>query len=97
MGVKFGREYKDIMMDLTQAIGKVNGVYDLFEMTSEEWSGLDAEQQQECLKTLADDLFYGLGSESSLQMGEGAIQHDANNHIIKVHDGNKLISVVHLV
>jgi hypothetical protein len=97
VGVKFGREYTDIVADLVQALGKVNGVCDFFEMTQEEWAELNAEQQQECLKTLADDLFYGLGSESSLEIGEGVIQHDASNHILKVHDGDNLVSVIYLV
>lgn len=97
MGIKFGKEYTDIIEDLKQAIGKIKGFYDFFEMTGEDWSELDADQQQDCLKTLADDIFYGLGSETSIQIGRGAVQHDPANHIIKVRDGDNLVSVIYLV
>jgi hypothetical protein len=97
MGLKFGREYPDIMNDLAHAIGQLGGFYDVLEMAEEDWNELDSEQQQECLKTLADDIFYGLGSDPSIHIGAGVVRYDKDNHIIKVHNGDNLISVIYLV
>lgn len=97
MGIKFGREYSDIIKDLTRAIGQVDEFYDVLEMAQEDWNELDSEQQQECLKTLTDDIFYGLGSDPSMHVGAGVVRYDPDNHIIKVHNGDNLISIIYLV
>ncbi|MEW9699287.1 hypothetical protein [Paenibacillus sp. SI8] len=97
MGIKFGREYKDIVADFMRGIALVDGFYDLFEMTEEEWQELSTEEQEECLRTLADDIFYGLGSAPVMEVGIGSVRHDPNNHVLKVHDGEKVVSVIYLV
>ncbi|UJF33592.1 hypothetical protein [Paenibacillus hexagrammi] len=97
MGIKYGREYKDIVNDFMRGIALVDGCYDLFEMSEEEWLELEPEEQEECLRTLADDIFYGLGSTPVMQVGIGSVRHDPDNHVIKVHDGEKLVSVIYLV
>ncbi|MNH95171.1 hypothetical protein D3C73_478060 [compost metagenome] len=97
MGIKFGREYEDIIVDLKQALTMVDGFYDLFEMTLEDWSELDDEQQKECLQTLADDIFYGLGSDPEMNIGSGLLRHDPSRHVIQVHNGDNLVSVIYLV
>lgn len=97
MGIKYGREYKDIVTDFMRGIALVDGYYDLFEMSEEEWQELSAEEQEECLRTLADDIFYGLGSSPVMQVGVGTVRYDSANHVLKVHDGEKLVSVIYLV
>ncbi|OAS15533.1 hypothetical protein [Paenibacillus oryzisoli] len=97
MGIKFGREYKDIVTDFVRGIEMVNGFYELLEMSAEDWQELDESEQEECLRTLADDIFYGLGSTPVMQVGAGSVRHDAGNHVLKVHDGEKLVSVIYLV
>ncbi|OCT16169.1 hypothetical protein A8709_01620 [Paenibacillus pectinilyticus] len=97
MGIKFGREYKDIVTDFVRGIELVNGFYELLEMSAEDWQELDTEDQEQCLRTLADDIFYGLGSSPVMNVGAGSVRHDASNHVLKVHDGEKLVSVIYLV
>lgn len=97
MGVKFGREYNDIVDDLTTAIGQIKNSYDFFEMTEEDWNGLDQEEQTECLKTLADDVFFALGTNPRIQVGQGFLMYEKVKHIIKVNQGDNLITIVNLV
>ncbi|MFC0213721.1 hypothetical protein ACFFK0_14850 [Paenibacillus chartarius] len=97
MGVKFGREYGDIINDFTQALGSIDDLYTCFEMTKDDWNDLSGEEQEECVRTLADDLFYGLGSQPSLHVGGGTVTHDAQRHILKVHTKPDITSIVHLV
>jgi hypothetical protein len=97
MGIKFGREYKDIVTDFVRGIEMVNGFYELLDMSADDWEQLEPSEQEECLRTLADDIFYGLGSSPVMQIGVGSVRHDPSNHVLKVHDGEKLVSVIYLV
>lgn len=62
MGVKFNREYQDIIDEMIPAIASIEDCHMFFDMTLEEWSALEDQEKVECMRTLADDLFYGLGS-----------------------------------
>ncbi|NOU92039.1 hypothetical protein GC093_02150 [Paenibacillus sp. LMG 31456] len=97
MGIKFGREYPDIINDFTEALYSMDECYSFLEMTSEEWNELEPEEQQECIKTLADDIFYGLGSDPKMSVGKCTISHDKDKHVIVIYHGEKLISVIYLV
>jgi hypothetical protein len=97
MGVKFGREYEEIVQDLCTAINGVDGFYEMFEMTEEMWSELDAEERKECLRTLADDVFYALGIDPVMEIGRGTIRYNKKNHVIQVSDGDRVVSVVNLI
>lgn len=97
MGVKFGREYADIIQDFSRAIRGIDGLYEFFEMSSEDWEQLKEKERNECIKTLADDVFYGLGSDPTLHVGKGIVVYDRSNHIIKVFSGEKVVHVVNLV
>lgn len=97
MGIKFGREYKDIVTDFVRGIEMVDGFYELLDMSADDWQELEQEEQEECLRTLADDIFYGLGNSPVMQIGAGSVRHDPGNHVLKVHDGEKLVSVIYLV
>jgi hypothetical protein len=97
MGVKHGREYSDIIADLVRGIGQVNNIYEFFEMDKADWLGMEPIEQQECLQTMADDIFYGLDAEPVMEVGDGIIRHDRDNHIIRVHNSDNLISVIYLV
>ena len=37
MGIKFGREYKDIVTDFVRGIEMVDGFYELLEMNADDW------------------------------------------------------------
>ena len=41
--------------------------------------------------------FTDLGSSPVMHVGAGSVRHDAGNHVLKVHDGEKLVSVIYLV
>lgn len=97
MGVKFNREYKDIVQDLAIAIRAIRDGYEAFEMTAEDWDAQDEAEQAECMRTLADDIFYGLGTTPAMAIGSGKIEYDAANHIIKVHSDDKVVHVVQLI
>lgn len=97
MGIKFAREYNDIIDDFTQALHSIDECYSFLEMTPEDWNELDGEEQQECIKTLADDLFYGLGTEPKMRVGSCTVSHDREKHVIVIYHEGKLISVVYLV
>lgn len=97
MGVKFNREYKEIVHDLAAAIGRIENSYEAFEMTAEEWNAQEAPEQAECMRTLADDVFYGLGTSPSLEVGSGKIEYDAGNHLIKVRTQDNVVHLIKLI
>ncbi|MGG2197377.1 hypothetical protein [Paenibacillus validus] len=97
MGVKFGREYKDIITDFADALQSASGCHDFLEMSAEDWGELEAEEREACMKTLADDLFYGLGTEGSMHVGNCVVTHDAKRHIIRVATGDSFTRIIHLV
>ncbi|MEX2460450.1 MAG: hypothetical protein WD469_04000 [Paenibacillaceae bacterium] len=98
VGVKFAREYETIIVDLVQAIGEMKGCAEFIGIDSEQWVELDEADRTECLRTLADDIFYGLGTEPILRLGDGIISYDIRNHTIQVkYDHNKIIRVIYLI
>lgn len=97
MGVKFNREYEDILNDLVRAIGSIPDCHTAFEMDGDDWRQLDDNSRAECIRALADDMFYGLGAEPEIQIGSGTIQYDRSNHIIKVTQEPHIVHVVYLI
>lgn len=97
MGVRFNREYRDIVRELGAALAQINHCYEIFDMTSADWEQLDREEQIEYLRTLSDDIFYGLGSEPSIAVGEGKVQYDSSNHIIRVWTDSQIVHLVKLI
>ncbi|MBP2002772.1 hypothetical protein J2Z69_003883 [Paenibacillus shirakamiensis] len=97
MGVKHAREYDQILAELTSAVGLIPDSYVFFEMETEDWERLNDEDRHEVLEALAEDLFYGLGTEPQITVGSGIVQHDSNQHRIHVLIGESEISSVLLV
>jgi hypothetical protein len=97
MGVKFNREYKDILADLTEAIGEIPDCYSFFEMEELDWDTLGDRERQELVQTLSDDLFYALGQQKSIEVGSGQIEYDPRNHLIKVITGPQVVRIVRLI
>ncbi|GAA3405912.1 hypothetical protein ACFFNY_26095 [Paenibacillus hodogayensis] len=97
MGVRFNREYRDIVRDFGTALGQIDNCYEMFEMERDDWESLDREEQIEFLRTLADDIFYGLGSEPLIEVGEGKVQYDSSNHIIRVWTDSQIVHLIKLV
>lgn len=97
MGVKFNRDYKDIVTDLAQAVSAIPDSYEFFEMSADDWNDLEQQERAEVIRTLADDVFYGLGERPKLSVGSGQIEYDPHNHVIKVTPGSRVVHVVRLI
>ncbi|WP_248929175.1 hypothetical protein [Paenibacillus hamazuiensis] len=96
MGIRYGRDYRDIISDLTAALQGVD-CHELLEMSAEDWEALEGDERSGCIRTLADDVFYALGVSPTVQVGGGRISHDRTHHIIKICQDDNVIRVVHLV
>ncbi|GIQ67763.1 hypothetical protein DUZ99_11855 [Xylanibacillus composti] len=97
MGVKYNREYKEIVEDFMKAILQIDDCYDAFEMEQKEWLELAPEEQRAYLRTLADDLFYGLGTSRTIAVGSGQIRYNPSKHTIQVTDARDVVRIVNLV
>lgn len=97
MGIKHGREYRDIIQDFSRAIITIHGCNELFEMEDADWAEMNAEQKMELVQTLADDIFYALAADPQIEIGDSVIQHDPVNHVIKVVNNEQVIHLVRLV
>ncbi|WP_068777765.1 hypothetical protein [Paenibacillus sp. FJAT-26967] len=97
MGIKFGREYEDIIVDLVKGLDRVDGIYDFFEMAQTDWEELPEVERQECLRTLADDIFYGLGSEPLLQVADAKVRYLKDKHLIQIDHEDQVVTIVRLI
>lgn len=97
MGVRFAREYPEILDELKHAVGQIQEIYEMVGMSEAQWREMSDSIRESCVKTLADDLFYGLGAESRIEVGKGYVQHDTQKHVIVVYDGGNTTHIVKLV
>lgn len=97
MGVKHGRDYSEILVELTEAVGRISDSYVFFEMEPDEWENLPQESKHEVWEALAEDLFFALGNESVIQVGSGVVIHDKETHRINILLGEADLASVALV
>ncbi|MCQ4088916.1 hypothetical protein [Saccharibacillus sp. JS10] len=97
MGVKHGRDYGDILQDLTKAVASIPDSYVFFEMEAEDWERLGTEDRLEVHEALAEDLFYALGTQPSIDVGSGVVIHDPVTHRINILVGDQQMTFVPLV
>ncbi|MBH5320521.1 hypothetical protein I6N90_22265 [Paenibacillus sp. GSMTC-2017] len=97
MGVRHAREYEDILKELTSAVGEIEESYTFFEMEPEEWEVLPVEDRHEVMEALADDVFFGLGSNPVIAVGKGVLTYNDKHHIIEVSQGDNVIQIVRLI
>lgn len=97
MGVRHAREYADILQDLTKAVSEIEECYTFFEMDLADWQQLAEEEQVEVMEALADDIFFGLGTESSIEVGRGTVVYNPKRHLIEVIQDEKMIQIVRLI
>lgn len=97
MGVKHGREYDEILTDLTVAVGEIPDSYLFFEMDEQDWHQLAAEERREVHEALAEDLFYALGTEPVITVGSGVVMYDKDLHRINLLIGDEELTVVPLI
>ncbi|WP_276355252.1 hypothetical protein [Cohnella caldifontis] len=96
MGIPYTRDYDEILDDLSAAISSIPRFYVTFEMDDHDWSSLEDNEKAVCLRTLADDIFYVLGSLPEADVGPGHAEYDAGRGIIKITAGPQLVHVVSL-
>jgi hypothetical protein len=96
MAIAYTRSYDHILDDLSRALATVPQFHEAFEMNDEEWDSLKDAEKDICIRTLADDLFYVLGSETSADVGYGSAEYDAGHGVIKVTANSQLVHIVSL-
>jgi hypothetical protein len=96
MSIPYTRDYDDILDDLSAAISSIPRFYVTFEMEDSDWSSLEEDEKAVCLRTLADDVFYALGSCPAANVGPGHAEYDAGRGIIKITASPQLVHVVSL-
>ncbi len=97
MGVKFARDYEDIVSDMSHAVPNIDNFYQFFHMEKEQWERLTEEEQKECTRTLCDDLIFALGSRPSIQVEGGRVAYERKKNVITVHNGGNVIAIINLV
>lgn len=97
MGVKHGRNYDEILQEFTTAVGQITDCYEFFEMEQDEWEQLPEEGKKEVLEALAEDLFYGLSTDSIINVGSGVVIYDRDIHRINILIGEEEITFVSLI
>ncbi|MHA6481440.1 hypothetical protein ACX1C1_05955 [Paenibacillus sp. strain BS8-2] len=97
MGVRHAREYADILKELTQAVGDIEESYTFFEMEEGEWDALPPSDRHEVMEALADDVFFGLGEDPNIKVGQGGVVYNNKHHIIEVMQGDNVIHIIRLI
>lgn len=96
MGVKFLRDYDDIILELQNSILTIPKFYTFLGMDDEDFSSLSKSSKEEFAKTLSDDLFYGLDAEGTIEIGEGTLKLNENNKTIEIFVKDILTNTIKL-
>ncbi|QMV42919.1 hypothetical protein [Cohnella cholangitidis] len=96
MAISYTRAYDHILDDLSRAISTVPQFYEAFEMEADDWESLSKDEREVCIRTLADDLFYVLGTEASAEVGTGTAEYDSGHAVIKVTANPQLVHLISL-
>lgn len=96
MAIAYTRAYDHILDDLSRALSTVPQFYEAFEMETDDWESLSKDEREICIRTLADDLFYVLGTETSTDVGLGTAEYDPGHSVIKVTANSQLVHVISL-
>ena len=60
------------------------------------WEKFQDEERKELIKTLADDIFYGLGQEPLMEIGEDKVQYSKEKSEIYIISKDNIIKTVKL-
>lgn len=88
MGVRFNREYEDILKDFTEALASIEDSAEFVEMDVAEWHQLKPSMRQEIAQTIADDLFFALGEDAIIDFGQTKAVYDPTYHEIALIKGS---------
>ncbi|SFJ74398.1 hypothetical protein SAMN02799624_05786 [Paenibacillus sp. UNC496MF] len=97
MGVKHAREYEDILVELKDAMHSIGDGYLFFEMETSEWEELGETERLDLMEALADDVFYALGEDPVLRVGQGVVTYRPKHHIIEVSVDEKESRIIRLI
>ena len=97
MGVKHAREYEEILVDLKEAMYSIGDGYQFFEMETADWDELEEPQRLELMEALADDVFYALGEDPVLHVGQGVVTYRPKHHVIEVSVDEKEVRIIRLI
>lgn len=97
MGLKYIREYDEIISELMDAIRGIDNFYSFLEMEAKEWNRLKQGEQIECVRTLSDDIFYALGSDPVVSIGEGIVRYVKEKSVIEVFNRGTCTGIIKLV
>lgn len=97
MGVKYIRKYDDILNDMSKEISQIDKAYDFLEMKPEAWRQMSDSEKQECIKTMCDDIFYALGNDPVISIGNGTIRYVKAKSILEVYNNDVLSGSITLV
>lgn len=96
MGLKFTREYDEIIDDFAEGIKNFNNFYEFLNMDENIWNEMPQEQQQEIIKTLADDLFYALGNDKIIDLGSDIIKYLSYENCIVISNSRNEVFRINL-
>ncbi|WP_219834806.1 hypothetical protein [Paenibacillus sp. R14(2021)] len=97
MGVKHAREYEEILGELKEAMFSIGDGYLFFEMETADWEELERQQQLELMEALADDVFYALGEDPVIHVGQGVVTYRPKHHCIEVSVDEKESRIIRLI
>lgn len=97
MGIKYIREYKNIISDLTDLLIEINDIYTFFGMPLSTWKYLSASKKRNYVVTLADDLFFALGTTKEFEMGSSKIVYNSEQQVLEIFNINNKIGTVNLI
>ena len=97
LGVKYNREYKDIINELSKVIQNIDNFYEFIMIETADWINLNKVEQDEIVNTIADDIFFALGSENIVKLGNGLIKYNAEMNVVEVYKQDKHIEAIKLI
>jgi hypothetical protein len=97
VGVRFNRDYPDILADLSGVLAQLPASAEFVEMNQADWLKLSPKTRREMAETIADDIFYALGDEAKIEIGDLTIEYDASLHRIFVHTLDGKAHIIKLI
>ena len=97
MGLKFTKEYKEIIAELLDGIYLIEDFYNFFDMDNSDWNEMSETEKKELAKTLSDDIFYALESDPTVFIGKGSVKYNKMNSEILIFNEDNLVKTVSLV
>jgi hypothetical protein len=84
MGVRFNREYEEILKDFSTALASLEDSAEFVEMDVNDWHKLSEKERLAIAQTVADDLFFALGEDPILEFGNTKVIYDPAFHDLTI-------------